>query len=501
MKPSIPLVLIIFALVCFALVQNTQAVSPPPDGGYPGGNTAEGQTALLSLTSGTYNTAVGFSSLKSNTIGNLNTAIGVNALSLNTTGVNNTANGGNALYSNTTGDQNTANGVYALFRNTTGRLNTASGAFALSANTTGNFNTATGQGALTNNTTGHSNCANGNQALFSNTTGHENTANGNIALANNTTGIWNTATGLAALHNNTTGIENTGVGATALYGNTTGGANTAVGFSAGFSGGGGGNTAVGVQALFSTTGGGNTAVGIGALFSPHTGNNNTAIGSGALYNAYIGDDNIALGNGAGSNLRTGDNNIYVYDPGMEKESNTIRIGTAGTQTATFIAGITGTAVTGAAVVVDANGQLGVAPSSERFKDEIKPMNKASEAIVALKPVTFRYKKEIDAEHTLRFGLVAEEVAKVNPDLVARDKNGEIYTVRYEAVNAMLLNEFLREHRKNEEQEATITQLKKELQATAAHQQKQIESLTTGLRKVNARLETSRPAQQVAEGNY
>ena len=139
-------VLITFALVCFALVQNTQAVSPPPDGGYPGFNTAEGQNALLSLTSGIYNTAVGFSSLKSNTIGNLNTAIGINALSLNTTGVNNTANGGNALYSNTTGDQNTANGVYALFHNTTGRLNTASGAFALSANSTGNFNTATGQG-------------------------------------------------------------------------------------------------------------------------------------------------------------------------------------------------------------------------------------------------------------------------------------------------------------------------------------------------------------------
>jgi hypothetical protein len=492
MKPSIPPVLITFALVCFALVQNTQAVSPPPDGGYPGGNTAEGQNALLSLTSGTYNTAVGFSSLKSNTIGNLNTAIGVNALSLNTTGINNTANGGNALYSNTTGDQNTANGVYALFRNTTGRINTASGAFALSANSTGNFNTATGQGALTNNTTGHSNCANGTQALFSNTTGHENTADGNIALFYNTTGIWNTATGLAALHNNTTGSENTAVGTTAGYGITTGGANTAVGFSAGFRGDGGGNTAIGVQALFATTGGGNTAVGIGALFSPHTGNNNTAIGAGALRNAYIGDDNIALGDGAGANLFTGDNNIYIYDPGIDGESNTIRIGTVGTHTATFIAGITGTAVTGAAVVVDANGQLGVAPSSERFKDEIEPMNKASEAILALKPVTFRYKKEIDAEHTLRFGLVAEEVAKVDPDLVARDKNGEIYTVRYEAVNAMLLNEFLKEHRKNEEQQATIAQLKSGMEALTATVKEQ----AAQIQKVSAQLEASKPKHQI-----
>jgi Chaperone of endosialidase len=164
----------------------------------------------------------------------------------------------------------------------------------------------------------------------------------------------------------------------------------------------------------------------------------------------------------------------------------------GTQTATFIAGITGTAVTGAAVVVDANGQLGVAPSSERFKDEIKPMNKASEAILALKPVTFRYKKEIDAEHTLRFGLVAEEVAKVNPDLVARDKNGEIYTVRYDAVNAMLLNEFLKEHRKNEEQQATIAQLKSGMEALIATVKEQ----AAQIQKVSAQLEANKPTPQV-----
>ncbi|PYK13732.1 MAG: hypothetical protein DME65_00895 [Verrucomicrobia bacterium] len=479
MKANIALGLMIFALVCIALVQNTQAVSPPPDGGYAGGNTAEGQNALLSLTSGTFNTAVGFASLKSNTIGNVNTALGVNALSLNTTGANNTATGGNVLYSNTTGVENTASGVYALFHNTAGNYNAANGALSLGSNTTGDANTA-----------------DGTQALFSNTTGDQNTANGAIALYSNTTGFWNTATGVAALHNNTAGIENTAVGMTALYGNTTGGANTAVGFQAGFGSDGGGNTAVGVQALFNTSGGGNTAVGIGALFSPHTGNNNTAIDVGALRNAYIGDDNIALGDGAGANLFTGDNNIYIYNLGIDGESDTIRIGAVGTHTATFIAGISGTAVNGSPVVVDANGQLGVAPSSERFKDEIKAMNKASEAILALEPVTFRYRKEIDAEHTLRFGLVAEEVAKVNPALVTRDKNGEIYTVRYEAVNAMLLNEFLKEHRKNEEQQATIAQLKSGMEALIAT----VKEHAAQIQKVSAQLEANKPTLQLVANN-
>ena len=454
MKTCIPPVLIIFALVCFALVQNTQAISPPPDGGYPGGNTAEGQNALLSLTSGTYNTAVGLSSLLSLTGGSYNTGVGAATLASNTAA------------------ENTACGAGALWLNTTGRDNTATGAFALRVNTTGFRNTA-----------------NGAFALFSNTTGYQNTANGGIALFYNTTGIWNTATGLAALHNNTTGSENTAVGAIAGYGITTASGNTAVGFSAGFRGDGGGNTAVGVDALFATTGSGNTAVGITALFSPHTGNNNTAIGAGALYNAYTGDDNIALGNGAGSNLRTGDNNIYIYDPGIDPESNTIRIGTVGTQTATFIAGISGTAVTGTAVVVNSSGQLGVAASSARFKDEIKPMNEASEAILALKPVTFRYKPEIDAKRAPQFGLVAEDVAKVNPDLVARDREGKPFTVRYDQVNAMLLNEFLKEHKKVEK-----------LEANAASQQKQIKALTAGLQKVTAQLEASKPAPQVVNNN-
>ena len=255
------------------------------------------------------------------------------------------------------------------------------------------------------------------------------------------------------------------------------------------------NTATGDQALLNnTTGSDNTANGGSALRFNTTGNNNTANGALALFSNTTGSSNIALGISAGANLTTGSSNIDIGNLGVAGESATIRIG-SGNQTSTFIAGINGTAVTGTGVVVSASGQLGVAPSSARFKYEIKPMDKASEALLALKPVTFRYKKELDSEGVPQFGLVAEEVAKTNPDLVVRDKERKPYTVRYDAVNAMLLNEFLKEHRKNEQQEATIAQLKKELQATAAGQQKQIETLTAGLQKVSAQLETSRPERQ------
>jgi len=192
-----------------------------------------------------------------------------------------------------------------------------------------------------------------------------------------------------------------------------------------------------------------------------------------------------LGNNAGGNLTTGSNNIDIFDRGVAGEANTIRIGKQGTQRTTFIAGISGGTVTGTAVVVDSNGQLGVAPSSQRFKDAINPMAKASEAILALKPVTFRYKKDLDPAGIPQFGLVAEDVEKVNPDLVARDKQGKPYTVRYEAVNAMLLNEFLKEHKAFLEEQRTVEQLKK-----------QVAALTAGLQKTSAQLEASKPAPQV-----
>jgi hypothetical protein len=156
---------------------------------------------------------------------------------------------------------------------------------------------------------------------------------------------------------------------------------------------------------------------------------------------------------------------------------------------------------GTPVFINANGQLGTTPSSARFKDEIKPMDKVSEAILALKPVTFRYKKELDPDGNRQFGLVAEDVAKVNPDLVIRDAEGKVYTVRYEAVNAMLLNEFLKEHRTIEEQKATIAQLKQDFQSRLAEQQKQIQALTAGLQKVSTHLELSKPAAQTVVDNH
>src|SRR5882762_812084 len=296
--------------------------------------------------------------------------------------------------------------------------------------------------------------AEGDLALFALTTGGFNTAIGNSALNHNTTGKYNTATGASALMSNTVGDANTASGLDVLLNNTSGTANTAFGTSA-----------LGLN----TTGFGNTANGFSALDANTTGNGN-----------------IALGSLAGASLTTGSNNIDIGNAGLAGESSTIRLGTIGTQTATFIAGISGVPIGGGVLVgINSNGQLGVRASSARFKDEIKPMDKASEAILSLKPVTFRYKHDLDPDGIPQFGLVAEQVEKVNPALVARDNQGNPYTVRYEAVNAMLLNEFLKEHGKVEEQQATITKLKKDFGAMIAQQQKQIEALTAGLQRVSA----------------
>jgi trimeric autotransporter adhesin len=497
MKTRIPPVLITFALVCLALLPEVQAVVPAPDGGYPGGNTAEGQTALQFLTSGVWNTAVGNGALFHDTTGNQNTATGYQTLFSNTTGNLSTAYGSQALYNNTTGNYDVATGFRTLYSNTSGSQNTAIGFEALNFNITGGDNTAIGFKALYLNTNrfqlgGSANTAVGSQALYGNTLGVDNTAIGFAALYSNTLGISNTAIGDAALTSNTTGINNTAIGLQAIDANAGGSNNTGIGAGA-LSGSdqGGDNTATGVFALRDVSGSDNTADGSNALGHGVVGDANTAIGAGALdvQPNFFGSGNTALGSGAGAGLNEGDNNIYIGNPGAFMESGTIRIGTAGTQTTTFVAGISGTAVTGTAVVVDGNGQLGVQPSSVRFKDAIEPMDKTSEAILALKPVTFHYKKEIDAERTPQFGLVAEEVAKVNPNLVVRDKSGEIYTVRYDAVNAMLLNEFLKEHR-------TVNELK----ATVAQQQKQLEALTEGLQKVSAQLELNKAAPQTVRNN-
>ena len=382
-------------LACLALTQNARALNPPPDGGYPGGNTAEGQSALLSLTSGTYNTAVGFFSLRSNITGNFNTAIGAGTLLLNT------------------GDENTATGATALLSNTTGSFNTASGTQALLRNTTGNFNTA-----------------NGFEALYGNTTGDNNTANGYGALVVNVTGSDNTANGVAALRNNFAGGGNVANGSFAMYNNT-------------------------------------------------YGDLNTAIGGGALQNNTTGRENIALGYGAGRDIVTAYNSIAIGAPGLDV-SRTCCINNIFATTTVNASTLP--------VVISPDGQLGTASSSQRFKKEIKLMDQLSEAILRLKPVTFQYKT--DNKGTPQFGLIAEEVAEVNPDLVVRDEKGEIYTVRYDVVNAMLLNEFLKAYRKVEQQghkaqdqEAIIADLK----STVAQQQKGMELLTARLEEQDSKI--------------
>jgi hypothetical protein len=375
----------------------------------------------------------------------------------------NTAEGGaGALFSLTSGTNNTALGSQALFSLTTGDQNTAVGAQALKNNTADGI-TAIGFQALVKNTTGGDNTAVGWRALFKNTDGgNSNTATGSQALYSNTTGFGNTADGVQALFSNTEGPD-------LLAGNA--------------------NTATGFQALFKNAiGNNNTAIGVVALFSNTFGDRNTAIGVGALLNNTFGSSNIAIGSDAGSSLTTGDNNIDIGNEGVADEENTIRIGRplgiGGAQPRTFITGISGTAVTGAAVVVNSSGQLGVAASSVRFKQQIEPMDKTSEAILALKPVTFHYKKELDPDGTAQFGLVAEQVEKVNPDLVARDADGKIYSVRYEAVNAMLLNEFLKEHRTVQKQQKEIDALRAELKEQRAL-----------IQKVSDKVELDKPAPQ------
>jgi hypothetical protein len=338
----------LFAFACFALLPapNAFGVVPAPDGGYPGGNTAEGQAALLSLTSGGYNTAVGFLSLRSDTTGSFNTGVGAGTLLANTA------------------DSNTATGAGALLSNTTGTFNTANGTFALFSNTVGDGNTASGRGGLASNVSG------------------------------------------------------------------------------------GGNTAIGFQALaLNTTGG----------------------------------DNTAIGDSAGFNQTTGSGNVYI---------GALMQGVAGENNACYIASIFGaTSASGIPVLINSNHKLGTTTSSKRFKEDIKAMDKASEALFSLTPVTFRYKKEIDPAGTTQLGLVAEEVERVNPDLVVRDKEGKPYSVRYEQVNAMLLNEFLKAHRRIEEQDKRIDQLTAQLKEQALL-----------IQKVNDKVELNRCAPQtVANG--
>ncbi len=368
-RATLPVSLPAFVLIYFALAPLARAVVPPPDGGYPRGNTAEGTNALLSLTTGFYNTAVGLNSLSSTTTGDSNTAIGSAAL----------------------------------------RFNAASN------------NTAVGHDALLRNRFGHYNTAVGDSSLYGNTVGEENTAVGWEAMYDNTTGISNTAVGGSALLRNTEGVFNTAIGANALYSNT-------------------------------------------------TGFNNTALGHFAGLNVSTAHDVICIGD---------------RETGADV-SNTCFIAS--------IRGVTTINNNAMPVYIDSAGQLGTASSSRRFKRDIKPIGNASEALLALKPVSFAYKAHKD--NTPQFGLLAEDVAEVNPDLVIYDTDGKPFAVRYEMVNAMLLNEFLKEHKAFVEQQRKLEQQG----ATIARQQKQIEALTAGLQKVSAQLELSKAAPQMVVHN-
>jgi len=349
-----------------------------------------------------------------------------------------------------------------LYNNTTGNYNTAIGDFALANNITGGTNTAIGAYALFDNTV-DGNTAVGFNALASNTIGPANTANGAFALVNNTEGALNTGTGVGALQSNTMGNNNTGTGVGALQ-----------------------STNIGVA---------NTANGTYALAANTTGSFNTADGASALPNNTIGNNNTALGVNAGTGVTTATNVICIG----------VNIAGANVDNSCYIGNIFGQPIdpaTAIAVGVDASGKLGTTVSSRRFKHDIKAMDRASEALLALKPVTFHYKD--DAKGTPQFGLIAEEVAEVNPDLVVRAKNGEILTVHYDAVNAMLLNEFLKEHRKVEqqdhriqEQDATIAQLRKEMETFVGR----LKEHDSEIQRVNDQLQMSIPAPQVVATDH
>ena len=398
MKTTIQLVLSFIILCLVAVAPTIQAVVPPPDGGYPSGNTAEGQNALFSLTSGGFNTAIGWVSLHSETTASFNTAVGAGTLFRNN------------------GDENTAIGTGALLSNVTGFRNTATGAFALfsSGGAANNPDRPSGE-------PGSFNTANGDQALFSNTEGAANTAVGYRVLVNNTTG-----------------------------------------------------------------------------------SGNTAIGTNTLANNSTGNGNIALGGSAGGAVSNADNVIAIGTPG-QNVSNSCFIG----QIYANIQPQVGTDPD--TVTINSNGRLGRANvSSRRYKHDIQPMHKASEAIYELKPVSFRYHKQYDATQTIAFGLIAEEVAEVNPDLVGRNPKGQPESVRYEQINAMLLNEFLKEHKKVEEQndklesqarkiqeqETGIAELKSEMNALVATVNEQ----ASQLQKVNTRLQIHDAGTQVIAEN-
>ena len=379
---------------------------------------------------------------KSEAIFTFNTGGGTGALgSPLLSGVDNTAYGYQTLFGNTTGNYNTASGTGALYANTTGSSNTASGAFALKSNTTGSNNTACGDEALYANTTGGNNTATGFRALILNTNSYNNTATGAFALFSNTTGGENTASGRDALTFNATGYFNTATGRSAIRNNSKGDANTAQGYS--------------------------------ALLVNTTGSYNTALGYEALYNS-TGSRNTAVGYNAGIHLQSGDNNIYLGNTGPSTESTTMRLGSV--QTRTFIAGVKGVPISGAMVTINNAGQLGIVASSARYKRDIADMRERSQGLYQLRPVTFRYKQ--DAQGQRQYGLIAEDVAKVYPELVTKGADGKVESVQYHELIPMLLNEVQRQQQEIVELKAQTQQVA-ELKAQNAALAARLERLEQG----------------------
>ncbi len=417
--------------------------------------TVYGQVPSTNDTSDTHqNTGMGSVALNhtSTTIyGANNTAAGYATLYFNTTGSENTAIGTQALYYNTEGSFNTASGYYALLNNTAS-YNTATGGYALNSNTTGTNNVATGYGALSENETGSNNTASGSFALENNTASR-NTASGALALLSNTTGFNNNAAGFESLYSNTTGYQNNAMGVQALYSNTTADNNNAMGYGA---------------LNKNTTGFGNSAVGSQALYDNTSGYLNDAIGYLALNHNTTGFSTVAIGVEAGFNQTTGHDNIYISNSGVAAEIGVTRIGTPSTQTSAYIAGIENSHVTGSAVYVTSGGQLGVLASSERYKTAIVPLGDANtEKLKQLRPVSFHLKT--DPKGAVQYGLIAEEVDKVYPELVIRDAAGTIQGVRYDELAPMLLNEVQKQQRinaaqaeQNNAQAAKITSLEQQL---------------------------------------
>lgn len=406
-------------------------------------DTQLGSNAFLSG-NGSYNTAIGAYTLWQNQSGNGNTVVGYTAMYWSTTGWQNTAVGNQSLNQNRTGTWNTAIGQNSLIGNTTGSNNTGSGIDAGACSTTASNNTATGAFALS---------GGGVYTLSvpwptcptSGATGGNNTTTGAYSMFNNLTGTDNTATGYQALQANTSGSNNVASGDGALYANTNGASNTASGH----------------HALYTnTTGYHQTADGASTLFSNTTGDNNVAFGFEALYANTTGSNNIAVGANAGYLLTQGSNNIDIGNVGVAGEGGVIRIGTSGTNTEAFIAGITGSKVTGSAVYVTSSGQLGVLASSERYKTDVAPMGSSSEKLAELRPVTFHLKTDPGGER--QYGLIAEEVANVYPELVIRSASGRIEGVRYEELSPMLINEAQQQQRKLAEQSREIAALKQQL---------------------------------------